>query len=239
MSVTLKWFPPSWFQIKSKNLIIYIDPAYLRSYYSHYPHKIEFSRWPDPIDGLPERLQKADLILITHHHKDHAKDVTVNRLRHENTLVVGPKRCAKNLGMDIRIVQPGEKFSYRGIQIQVVDAYNTPKGNSTRKVHHKGHGVGYLITAVNKTIYHAGDTDFIPEMKILGPVDVALLPIGGTYTMDLTEAVRAAIAINPKAVIPMHRSKADLRDFKARIEKKSKISVVPLQIGESYTLAKC
>ena len=74
MSVSIKWFPPSWFQIKTHSVIIYIDPAYLRSYYKRYPKKIEFSRWPDPIDGLPEKLEKADLVLLTHDHKDHAKD---------------------------------------------------------------------------------------------------------------------------------------------------------------------
>ncbi|MDJ0987007.1 MAG: MBL fold metallo-hydrolase [Desulfobacterales bacterium] len=234
MSVTLKWFPPSWFQIQTENAVIYIDPSYLRSYYTHYPHKIEFSRWPDPIDGLPEKLPKADLILVTHHHKDHAKDVTIKRLKRKNTLVVGPKRCINNLGKNIRVVKPGVDFTFRDIAIKAVEAYNTPEGSSTRKVHHQGDGVGYVLTVEDKTIYHAGDTDFIPEMKQLGWVDVALLPIGGTFTMDLTEAVRAAIAINPKAVIPMHLSKANPQDFKTKIEKKSKISVVPLQIGETY-----
>jgi L-ascorbate metabolism protein UlaG (beta-lactamase superfamily) len=234
MPVTIKWFPPSWFQIKTKNLIIYIDPAYLRSYYTHYPNKIEFSKWPDEIDGLPEKLEKADLILATHDHKDHAKDVTVNRLRRKNTLVAGPKRCTKNLGKDIKVVESGEQFAFKGIKIRVVDAYNTAKGSSTRKVHHKGNGVGYVLTAENKRIYHAGDTDFIPEMKQLGWVDVALLPIGGTFTMDLTEAVQAAIAIKPSVVIPMHRSKADPQDFKRKVEKISKIKVVPLQIGEVF-----
>ena len=214
--------------------MIYIDPAYLRSYYTRYPKKIEFSRWPDPIDGLPEKMEKADLILVTHDHKDHAKDVTVNRLRRKRTLVVGPKRCIKNLGKDIRVVEPGEVFSFLGIQIKVVDAYNTANGSSTRKVHHKGNGVGYVLTADGNSIYHAGDTDFIPEMKTLGLVDVALIPIGGTFTMDLAEAIQAVFAIKPKVVIPMHRSKADPQEFKRKIEKKSNIKVMPLQIGEAY-----
>jgi L-ascorbate metabolism protein UlaG (beta-lactamase superfamily) len=234
MTVSIKWFPPSWVQIKARNKIIYIDPAYLRSYFTKYPKKIEFSRWPDPIDGLPEKLQKADIILVTHAHKDHAKDVTVKRLRRKDTFIVGPKRCRKNLGEDIAVVEAGEEITLKGIKIKVVDAYNTAKGNSTRKVHHKGNGVGYLITAEAKTIYHAGDTDFIPEMKKLGQVDVALLPIGGTFTMDLQEAARAAKAINPKAVIPMHRSKADPLEFKNKVEARSSIKVVPLQIGEVY-----
>ncbi|MBW1716422.1 MAG: MBL fold metallo-hydrolase [Deltaproteobacteria bacterium] len=122
------------------------------------------------------------------------------------------------------------------IKIKPVDAYNTERGSSTRKVHHKGYGVGYLITIGTNTIYHAGDTDFIPEMREFGDIDMALLPIGGTYTMDIKEAVEAAIAIKPKVVIPMHRSKADPQEFKEKVEAISHIKVVALQIGEVYHL---
>ena len=236
MSIFIKWFPPSWFQIKTSNYIIYIDPAYLRTYFTHYPKKIEFSKWPDPIDGLPEELEKANIILLTHHHKDHCKSVTVNRLKNADTLVVAPKRCIKELGKDIRVIEPGKEIIFGEIQIRAVEAYNTEQGSSTRKVHHKGYGVGYLITIGSKTIYHAGDTDFIPEMSKLGKVDVALLPIGGTFTMDIKEAVEATIAIKPKVVIPMHRFKADTQKFKKKVEAKSNIKVVPLQIGEVYHL---
>ena len=177
MSIFIKWFPPSWFQIKTRNKIIYIDPAYLRTYFTYYPKKIEFSKWPDPIDGLPEELEKADVILLTHHHKDHCKSVTVNRLRHADTLVVAPKRCIKELGKGIKIIEPGEEIISGDIKIKTVEAYNTEQGSSTRKVHHKGYGVGYLITIGSKTIYHAGDTDLKPEMREFGDVDLALLPI--------------------------------------------------------------
>jgi len=236
MSISIKWFPPSWFQIKTGNKIMYIDPAYLRTYFTHYPKKIEFSKWPDPIDGLPEELEKADVILLTHHHKDHCKSVTVNRLRHADTLVVAPERCIKELGKDIKVIEPGEEMIFGDIEIKPVDAYNTEQGSSTRKVHYKGYGVGYLIGIGTNTIYHAGDTDFIPEMREFGGIDMALLPIGGTYTMDIKEAVEAAIAIRPKVVIPMHRSKADPQEFKEKVEAISHIKVVPLQIGEVYHL---
>ena len=60
MAVSLKWHPPAWVQIKADDIIIYIDPAYLRTYYLKHPGKIEFTKWPDPIDGLPQKLEKAD-----------------------------------------------------------------------------------------------------------------------------------------------------------------------------------
>ena len=236
MFTFIKWFPPSWFQIKTSKKIIYIDPAYLRTYFTHYPNKIEFSKWPDPIDGLPEELEKANIILVTHHHKDHCKSVTVNRLKGADTLVVAPKRCIKELGKDITVIEPGKEIIFGEIQVRAVQAYNTEQGSSTQKVHHKGYGVGYVITLGSKTIYHAGDTDFIPEMRELGKVDVALIPIGGKFTMDIHDAVEAVIVIKPSIVIPIHLFKADPHEFKEKVEAKSNIKVVPLQIGEVYHL---
>jgi L-ascorbate metabolism protein UlaG (beta-lactamase superfamily) len=84
---------------------------------------------------------------------------------------------------------------------------------------------------------HAGDTDFIPEMKQIGPIDMALLPIGGTYTMDINDAVEAAMAINPAAVIPMHYLNADPREFKNKLKSHTAINVLSLQIGEAYRLS--
>lgn len=124
MAVSIRWFPPSWFQIKTKQKIIYIDPAYLRTYYKSYPKRIEFTRWPDEIDGLPEELEKADLILLTHDHKDHCKRVTVDRLARPDTLIVAPKRCVKTLGKGIKVIEQGEEITYGDIKIKAVEAYN-------------------------------------------------------------------------------------------------------------------
>ncbi|PKL47634.1 MAG: hypothetical protein CVV37_08145 [Nitrospira bacterium HGW-Nitrospira-1] len=81
MTIFIKWFPPSWFQITTKGGVVYIDPDYMRTYFMNYPKRIDFTKWPDPIDGLPEELEKGDVILVSHHHKDHCKWVTVNRLK--------------------------------------------------------------------------------------------------------------------------------------------------------------
>ncbi|MFW9768618.1 MAG: MBL fold metallo-hydrolase, partial [Candidatus Thorarchaeota archaeon] len=98
-----------------------------------------------------------------------------------------------------------------------------------------GFGVGYLLTIGEKTIYFAGDTDVIPEMKDIGPVDVALLPCGDTYTMDNKDAAEATLLINPKAVIPMHTWDKSVDDFKKGIAD-TKTVFIPLREGEVYDL---
>ena len=238
MSIEIKWFPPSWFHIKTRDKTIYIDPAYLKKHYTNYPKKIDFSSWPDPIDGLPEKdLEKADVILVTHHHKDHCKGVTVNRLRKRHTSIIATKRCVKELGKDITVIEAEKEIQIDKIRIKAVEAYNREKGNKTKVAHKKGIGVGYVINIEGKSIYHAGDTDLIPEMEDIGKVDMALLPIGNRdFTMNVTEAVQATMRIKPKVVIPMHRFEADPEQFKKQVEHKSDIKVEPLEIGEVYLL---
>lgn len=176
--------------------------------------------------------------MVTHDHSDHCKLVTINRIACKDTIIVAPERCGKKIGKEIRVIECGEEIAIENISIKAVEAYNTEQGSSTHKVHPRGNGVGYLVTVEGKTIYHAGDTDLIPEMKELGHIDVALLPIGGTYTMDINEAAEAAIAINPQFVIPMHRLKrADPHEIKKNVEARSGIEVLPLQIGEVFHLA--
>ena len=145
MTIAFKWFPPSWIQKKINKSIIYIDPAYLRSYFSKHPKKIEFSRWPDPIDGLPEDLEHGDVILFTHDHADHCKKITADRLIKKGTLFVGPERYRKKIGKDITVIAPGDNISIGEIMIKATHAYNTQDGSSTQKVHHRGNGVGDLI----------------------------------------------------------------------------------------------
>jgi len=236
MTIAIKWFPPAWLQIKIGRSVIYIDPAYLRTYFTKHPTKIEFSKWPDPIDGLPEKLEPADIILFTHDHADHCKKITADRLRKKYTVIIGPARCRKKIGAGLQQIMPEEEISFGEISLRTTHAYNTPEGNSTQKVHHKGNGVGYLISAEGKIIYHAGDTDFIPEMMQLGRVDAAFLPIGGTYTMDVRDAVKAALAIKAKVTIPMHHLTSDPQAFKQFLAKKSNLTAKVLEIGETLQL---
>ena len=234
--IQIKWFPPAWFQIKTENLVIYIDPAYLRTNFIHYPKTIEYSKWPDAIDGLPEELEKGDIILITHHHKDHCKQITVNRLRNEKTKVLATKQCTKELGKITTVVKPGMKIEMANVKVRTTEAYNENKGK-TKLMHKKGVGVGYVITIKNKTIYHAGDTDLITEIEHLQNIDVALLPIGGRdFTMGLSDAVKAAKKINPKVVVPMHRFESDAQEYKKLLENETSIKVELLNIGETFQL---
>ena len=79
----------------------------MKTNFSRYPKRIEYSKWPEPIDGLPEELEKGDIILITHHHKDYCKSVTVRRLKNEKTKILATNQCSKELGNDITVVKPG------------------------------------------------------------------------------------------------------------------------------------
>ena len=213
----------SWFKIKTKIKVIYIDPGYIGYFETQ---------------GIPvsQFTDKADIVLVTHFHKDHLQPKALSMICDNNTVIFSPKLCIEKIGRKSNVVKPGDEVNIDGVKIKVVDAYNTPEGNSTRKVHHKGDFVRYLISIAGITIYHAGDTDFIPEMKKFGKIDIALLPIGGTFVMDINEAVEAVKALNPKIVIPMHQAKADPVEFKNKIEATCKIKVVTLDTGETFKL---
>ncbi len=236
-NIKIQGFPPSWVGIRTGISIIYIDPAYLRTNFSHYPKRLEFAKWPDPIDGLPEALEKADIILVTHHHKDHCKQVTVNRLCKRNTQIIAPSSCVRELGKEITAVETGKEIAFNEIKIKAVDAYNLKRGKSAKIMHKKSNGVGYLVSIGGKIVYHAGDTDYITEMQTVGKVDIALLPIGGRgFTMTIDEAVKATEILNPKIVIPMHYFASDPKEFKAKVESRTTSKVVVLEIGGIYEL---
>jgi L-ascorbate metabolism protein UlaG (beta-lactamase superfamily) len=203
-------------------------------YARSYPPPQNMTSWPDQDDWLPAEMEKADLILITHPHQDHCKKETIERLRKQDTRIFAPSTCSKKITGPMEIVKVGEQRNIADISIQVIAAYNTEEGDSTRKIHKKGDGVGYHLTLDNGlTIYHAGDTDFIPEMKALGRVDLAFIPIGGVYTMDIGDAVKAVSEIKPRKVVPMHFLDNRPEDFANQLDRQNKIEVKILRSGES------
>jgi len=211
MTFTLKWLGHASFQISVEGKTIYIDP---------YSGKYS---------------EKADLILVTHSHSDHCSVAKIKNIRVAHTVVFAPEDCVKKIKGSVKTLKVGEEANVDGTKVKAVEAYNIKRFRSPgNPFHPKSYGVGYLITVLCKTVYHAGDTDFIPEMRQLGHVDVALLPSGGTYTMDNSEAADAALSINPTFVIPMHRWDTKPDEFKRKVETSSKIRVVLLKRAEEY-----
>jgi L-ascorbate metabolism protein UlaG (beta-lactamase superfamily) len=174
MQNQITWLGHDSFKIKGEKTI-YIDPWKLT-------------------DGDP-----ADIILITHDHYDHFSKEDIDKVCTDDTVIVTNKTVATSLKGPVRTVEAGAKVTVKEVEIEVVPAYNTNK-----QFHPKSAGgLGFIIEMGGEKIYHAGDTDLIPEMENIH-CDIALLPVSGTYVMTAEEAVNAAKKINPRLCIPMH-----------------------------------
>ena len=170
------------FRIKTKGYAIFIDPF----------------RAPDSVKG------SADLVLITHAHFDHCSKKDIDKVVKRDSRIIAARGClSADEYPNLTVAEPGFRTDFHGIGIEAVPAYNT--ASEKQGFHPKADmSVGYIVDFDGMRIYHAGDTDFVPEMRQLKDIYAALLPVGGKYTMDADEAVEAVKAMRPKFFVPMH-----------------------------------
>ena len=202
--VKIEWIGHATFRIRYRDLVIYVDP-YI----------------------MDENPEPADLVLITHDHFDHCDREALEKVLRGDTYVIANVSCKGKVPANV-YVRPGDVVEWKGIGIEAVPAYNVAKQFHPKEKQY----TGYLIKLGRVTVYHPGDTDLIPEMeKLKGRVTVALLPIGGTYTMDEKDAAEAVRVIQPEYVIPMHYNflpglEKDPKDFEKLVGDASKVIIL-------------
>ena len=201
----LRWLGHDGFLLKAGGRNIYFDPFKIKG-----------------------DLPPADLLLITHEHFDHCSPEDIAKIATPETAIITEPQSAEKLSGKIKIMQPGESCEIDNIKIEAVPSYNTNK-----KFHPQANNwLGFIVTVDGVRIYHAGDTDHIPEMKNF-KADIALLPVSGTYVMTAGEAVQAALDIMPQVAIPMHFGAivgelSDAEKFASALEGKIRVEI-PVQ----------
>lgn len=165
----------------------------------------------DPFGRLADysKLPKADMILVTHNHRDHLDPKVLALLRNEKTIIVLPEKSAEGVKGGT-IMRNGDVIELEGLKIEAVPAYNLVHMRSKgMPFHPKGAGNGYVITFGDMRIYVAGDTENTPEMKNLKDIDIAFLPMNLPYTMTPEMVADAAKAFKPRILYPYHYGETD------------------------------
>ena len=164
-----------------------------------------FDPWRIDMVNMP----RADVIFISHSHQDHCSPDDIEKIIKNDSLIIAPYSCQEILSkfrQTKKFISNNEQFSYREMGISTIPAYNLDKYRSPGQLFHAKEegGVGYIVNIKDINLYFAGDTDNIPELKKLKGIDVAFLPISGTYVMSVEEALKSIKQFKPKIVVPIH-----------------------------------
>jgi len=188
---------------------------------------IYFDPW-----NIPDGSKESDIILISHEHYDHFSKNDIAKISGPGTVFVCNKAVASELedagiaAKNIRELSASRTAEINGVKIRAVASYNIGK-----PYHPKEAGkLGFIVTMGGISVYHAGDTDKIPEMKDVS-CDIALLPVSGTYVMTVKEAAEAAMVLKPKVAVPMHYGSIvghakDGEEFKRLLEGKVDVGLL-------------
>jgi len=181
----------------------------------------------DPVSGEADyaKMPKADLILITHEHRDHLDPAAIAAVREDGTTLLLPPKCAPMVSGGT-VMRNGDTRTVAGLKIEAVPAYNiVHKRPSGDPFHPPGDGNGYVITFGDTRVYVAGDTENVPEMRQLKDIAVAFLPMNLPYTMTPRMVASAAKAFRPKILYPYHFGTTDTSELVKLLEAEKDIEV--------------
>lgn len=176
----------------------------------------------------------VDVVLVTHPHFDHLSLEDLEGFVGPSTRFVTVADAEPDLAerwpdRDVDVVAPGDRVEVHGVSIEAVPAYNLDKNYHPRDAG----WVGFVMGVDGVRLYHAGDTDRIPQMEGLD-VDVAFLPVSGTYVMDVDEAVEAADVLDADLAVPIHfgATVGTDRDARRFVEALGKRGVLPKEVED-------
>ena len=183
--------------------------------------------YADPYSKLADyaKLPKADVILITHEHRDHLDPAAIEKVRTGKTTIVLTEAGAEQVSGGM-VVKNGDVKAIKGMTVEAVPAYNiVSKRENGQPYHPKGVGNGYIVTFGDKRVYVAGDTENIPEMKSLKNIEIAFLPMNLPYTMTPEMVADAAKIFRPRVLYPYHTGETDVAKLSALMKDQKEIEV--------------